>query len=176
MTWFLGSFIKRQTSGTLNDNKWQRVKTSSTTSDSEWQIVTMNDNERQRVVQRMKANESDFRFQNETIIQCKTAIYSATSYWKYNVLILLKLHGTTEHLQKQPLEVFYKNACSEQFCNFTGKHLKACNFIKKRLQRKFFPVNIAKFLRTPILENICEQLLNCICFVVWWSTFPWSGK
>ena len=37
--------------------------------------------------------------------------------------------------------------------------LQACNFIKRRLQRRCFPVNIAKFLRTPILKNNCERLL-----------------
>ena len=37
--------------------------------------------------------------------------------------------------------------------------LQACNFIKKRLQHRLFPVNIAKLLRTPILKNICERLL-----------------
>ena len=37
------------------------------------------------------------------------------------MLILLKLHGTTEHLQKQPPEVLHKKACSEQFCNFHRK-------------------------------------------------------
>ena len=31
-------------------------------------------------------------------------------------------------------------------------------FIKKRLQHRCFPVSIAKFLRTPILKNICKQL------------------
>ena len=31
-------------------------------------------------------------------------------------------------------------------------------FIKKRLQNRCFPVSIAKFLRTPILKNICKQL------------------
>ena len=36
--------------------------------------------------------------------------------------------------------------------------LKVCNFIKKRLQHRRFPVNIAKFLRAPILKNICERL------------------
>ena len=56
--------------------KWQRVTTSGTTSDNEWY------NEWQRVVQRMKANDGDFRFQDETIMQCKTTIYSATSFWK----------------------------------------------------------------------------------------------
>ena len=33
------------------------------------------------------------------------------------------------------------------------------NFIKKRLQHGCFPVKLAKFLRTPIFKNICEQLL-----------------
>ena len=30
---------------------------------------------------------------------------------------------------------------------------------KKKLQNKFFPVKIMKFIRTPILKNICERLL-----------------
>ena len=53
---------------------------------------------------------------------------------------------------------------------FTGKHLcqslfnkvaglQTCNFIKKRLQYRCFPVNFATFLRTPILKNIYERLL-----------------
>ena len=36
---------------------------------------------------------------------------------------------------------------------------KTCNFIKKRLQHRCFPVNIAKLFRTPILKNLCERLL-----------------
>ena len=36
--------------------------------------------------------------------------------------------------------------------------LNACNFIKKRLRRMCFPVNIAKFLIT-VLKNIFEWLL-----------------
>ena len=36
---------------------------------------------------------------------------------------------------------------------------EACNFIKKRLQHRCFPMNIAKFLRTPILKNIYKRLL-----------------
>ena len=42
-----------------------------------------------------------------------------------------------------------------------------CNCIKKRLQHRFFPVNIAKFLRIPILKNTCKWLLlryvNQVC-------------
>ena len=36
--------------------------------------------------------------------------------------------------------------------------MKACIFIKKRLQHTSFAVNIAKVLRRPILKNICEGL------------------
>ena len=35
----------------------------------------------------------------------------------------------------------------------------ACMFFKKRLQHKCFSVKSAKLLRTPILRNICKQLL-----------------
>ena len=98
----------------------------------------------------MKANKSDFKFQNETTMQCKTTIYSATSFWKYNVKqnICRSRHRRCS-IKKLLLKIF---------AIFTGKHLKPCNFVKKRLQHKYFPVNIAKFLRAPILKNICELL------------------
>ena len=71
--------------------------------------------------------------------------------------------------QKQPWEVFYKKAVIKNFAIFTGKqlcwglfllklHLKACNFIKKRLQPRCLPVNIEKFLKTAIFKNINVQL------------------
>ena len=37
--------------------------------------------------------------------------------------------------------------------------LRTCNFIKKRLQHRCFPVKFAKFLRTTNLKNICKRLL-----------------
>ena len=37
--------------------------------------------------------------------------------------------------------------------------LQDCRFIIKRLQHRFFPVNIIKFLRKPILINIRKRLL-----------------
>ena len=43
-----------------------------------------------------------------------------------------------------------------RFNNAVG--LLACDFIKKRLRHRCFPVKFAKFLRTPILKNICERL------------------
>ena len=61
-----------------------------------------------------------------------------------------------------------KKGVLKSFPNFIGKHLwcslyliklPACNFIKKRLQHKCFPVNFGKLLKTPVLKNIRERLL-----------------
>ena len=54
-------------------------------------------------------------------------------------------------------DFLYQNNDLKNFANFTG--LKACKFVKKRFQRRRFPVKFAKFLKTPILKNICELLL-----------------
>ena len=46
-----------------------------------------------------------------------------------------------------------------QFLSDKVAHLKACNIIKKRLQHRSFHVNIAKSLKTYILNIICKWLL-----------------
>ena len=51
--------------------------------------------------------------------------------------------------------VLWKKDIIKNFRNFTGKRLKACNFIKKGFQHRCFPVKFVKFLRTPISRNIC---------------------
>ena len=43
--------------------------------------------------------------------------------------------------------------------------LKAFNLIKKRLQQRLFHVNIATFLRTPILKSIYERLILLVVSV-----------
>ena len=49
--------------------------------------------------------------------------------------------------------------------------IQACNFIQKRFQHRCFPVTNPKFLRIPILKNICEwlplkiYLVLLICFL-----------
>ena len=132
---------------TTNDNEWynswQRVRTSVTTSGNEWQRmatrhnewqrVTTTENEWQRVVQRIttsgttnESNKSDFRFQNETIMQCKTTIYLATSLWKYNAEQNICCHQRCS----------IKKAALNSFEIFTGNHLKA--FIKRDSNTSFF--------------------------------------
>ena len=75
------------------------------------------------------------------------------------------------HHQKQPPEVLCKKRCSEKFRKFTGKHLckslffnkvaclKPATLLKRRLWHRCFPVNFAKFLRTPFLKNTSGRLL-----------------
>ena len=58
-----------------------------------------------------------------------------------------------------------KKGVLKNFANFIGKHLcwsllQACYFIRKRLQHWCFPVKFTKFLRTSILKNICERLIQ----------------
>ena len=76
------------------------------------------------------------------------------------------------------LQILFKIGAPKNFAILTGKHLcwslflglKACNFIKKRLQHRCFPVNIAKFLRTAFsIEHLWWLLLfNTISnFAAW---------
>ena len=62
--------------------------------------------------------------------------------------------------QKQLSEVFYKKAALKNFATFTGNTCVGVAITSlKRLQRRCFLVNIAKILRAPILNNICQRLL-----------------
>ena len=63
--------------------------------------------------------------------------------------------------------MFFKIGVLKNFAVFTGKHLSWSHFlikslfIKKRPQRRYFPVNIAKFLRTAFfIEHLQWLLLN----------------
>ena len=76
------------------------------------------------------------------------------------------------------------NGVLRNFTKFTGKHLcqslsfnkvagvRPAILLKKRLWHRCFPVNFAKFLRTPFQQNTSWRLLlllhksvrNCVCW------------
>ena len=58
-------------------------------------------------------------------------------------------------------EVFYKKGAHKNFAKVAGKHLRQRPeaLLKKRLCHWYFPVNLAKLLRTPFLQNTSGQLL-----------------
>ena len=66
--------------------------------------------------------------------------------------------------QKQPLECSIKKAVLKNFAIFIVKILSWSLFLTKLFQHRCFPVNIAKFLSTPILKSICQQLLLNVDF------------
>ena len=79
--------------------------------------------------------------------------------------------GRNTH-QNQSLELFYKKIfLNKKFRKIHRKttmlkflfnnvaELQTSNFVKKKLQRKFFPVIIVQFLGKHIWKNICKRLL-----------------
>ena len=54
---------------------------------------------------------------------------------------------------------------------FNIKGLRACNFIRKKLQRRHFFEKFSKFLRTQILRNVCEGLLLSTVNLLWISIY-----
>ena len=53
----------------------------------------------------------------------------------------------------------YRSSRSQMFFRLGVQILKVCNFIKKRLQHRRFPVKFVKFLRTPFLAEYLRWLL-----------------
>ena len=84
-------------------------------------------------------------------------------------------------LRSSRSEVFYKKAVLRNFAKFTGKHLCQTLFnrlliklLKKKLWHRFFPVNFAKFLRTPfVTEHLWWLLLTTVNMsdVCFWLKF-----
>ena len=69
--------------------------------------------------------------------------------------------GSSKEVQKEPPEVLYKKRALKNSTIFAEKHLcqSPCNFIKKRLQPRCFPVNIVDILRATFLQNNSSRLL-----------------
>ena len=53
----------------------------------------------------------------------------------------------------------------------TAKHFKACNFLKKRLQHRYFPVNIAKFFRTVFLRTLAAAVFFLFFIINNWERY-----
>ena len=83
-------------------------------------------------------------------------------FWKFTVNVIsadLSVSLRWFEVKSSHSQLFFKIGILKNFAIFTGKQLCLClfliklqpwsyNFIKKRLQYRCFPVNIAKFLRT----------------------------
>ena len=70
-----------------------------------------------------------------------------------------KILENYKNVQNHHWRCSIKKAVVKNFAVFKGKNLSWSLFLIKSFQHRRFPVNIVKFLRTPILKNICERLL-----------------
>ena len=62
-----------------------------------------------------------------------------------------------ESVQVDSIATQFQNLIAEKEAA-TARNSQLHNFIKEILQLRGFPKNFAKFLRVPILKNICERL------------------
>ena len=102
------------------------------------------------------------------IKMCLTITVTLIKMAKRIVVTLIMIYVVIKHRSSHP-DVFCKNGDLRNFAKLTGKHLRhyfnkvgslrpATSF-KKRLWHKCFPVNFAKFLRTPFLKEHLWRLL-----------------
>ena len=95
-----------------------------------------------------------------------------TFYKVYHYLLIYWLFEFVSRLPEAATRgVLLKKGVLKRIANLTGKHLfwsfffnkaaglRPTTLLKKRLQHRYFPMKVAKFLRTPILKNICQWLL-----------------
>ena len=120
----------------------------------------------------------------------------------YNTLFvpIVVLYYIFFNFRSSRTEVFCKKDAPRNFAKFTGKHLcQSLTLLKKTLWHRCFPVNFARFLKTPcftehirwlfcnffkalsIFLKICVSLFRVTCdpqllyFCVhgWWIILPW---
>ena len=73
-------------------------------------------------------------------------------------------------VKKSVLRNFAKFTCQSLFFN-VGAGLRPTTLLKKSLWHRYFSVNLAKFLRTPFLQNDSGRLLLSLRYVEWSRIF-----
>ena len=113
---------------------------------------------------------------NKYHVQLQKSIYCSEKSEGATIGILLKKTCNFIRKRLQYCEVYKNTRSSHQRCSiikgvlinfakFTGKHLcqslflnivaglRSATLLRKRLWHRFFPMNFAKFIRTPLLQN-----------------------
>ena len=116
--------------------------------------------------------------------QCLRSLSIVSAENKTTICLSPVNHTTkTIHiLYHYSLSTLFEIVVLKTFAIFSGKPvldslfnkvagLKVCNFIKRRLRHRYFPINIAKFLRTSFLWNT----IVC-CFCLFMLAFFFSEK
>ena len=85
-------------------------------------------------------------------------------YYIYNNFYIDFDHYTSSKRRSSTSKVFFKIGVLKSLIIFTEKHLywsfvlEACNFFETKIPAQKIVCVFAKFLRTSILQDICERL------------------
>ena len=130
-----------------------------------------------------ESNESNFSWKSSNKLKKRKRICKGL---KISVMGVI----STTSIKSSRSQMFFKIGVLKNFAIFTGKHmckslflikLKACNFIKKRLQQVFCRTFLNLFLRTPILKSIsigcfCNKSNECNISYEWNMISRWCWK
>ena len=99
---------------------------------------------------------------------CIISKYKMSTSQRPTKLSLFRRNHRTCSIKKMFLKMSQSSQEKHLCQNLFLVKLKAFNFIKKKLQHNYFPVNFAKFLRTTFLHNTlgdCSCLLELQSFI-----------
>ena len=162
----------------------QRVVQRATTSDNEWQRVTTSDKEWERVVQQVTTNDNKWT-SRLIFIFVSNAISELFKPWRGPLKKAYWIKSRNKHPRRNInscSQIIIKISVDKIFCNIHRKTLgvpfkkvaglEARKSIKRRLQHRCFPVNIAKFSRSGFsIEQLWWLPLELRhVFSVWYIT------
>ena len=103
-----------------------------------------------------------------TLYRCFHVFLNRTNGTSCAKCLICNSHIHSQNITQLTAGTLLTIACSKLRIETLEKRVKYV----QSLQHRCFPVNIAKFLRTPILKNICQRLLLVIpwCHDIYWKT------
>ena len=106
-----------------------------------------------------------YTFQSESTLSSCLNVKELLAQNRRDIWSLSDCHETrtNNHLVRKRI----LNHVPKRTLKWSPADLKACNFIKKRIQHRCFPVKLMKFLITLILKNIYKGLLLIIKLGFW---------
>ena len=107
-----------------------------------------------------RCSQKSLRLERSLKIATKSSIWWFSWAQLFFICVVQEAANRGVSIKSYILKIFAlftgKQLCWSLFNKIAG--LKTCNFVKNRLQHNCFPVNIAKFLRAPILRNLYKRL------------------
>ena len=86
------------------------------------------------------------------------------------ILVYFQVYVIKSFVPEQNSETDAADVLKKHLCFYKVASLQACNVIKKRFLHRYFPRKYEKYLKIPILKNICERLLLCMSYIDLYSS------